>query len=167
MNDFFLKLIEYPFTWGLLVGLIIAGFIWKAGFTAGRLAKREQKRLSDELKELQTHLNTQLKINSTGNSTLLQELDSLKQQNENLRVTNSTLQQKPGRPELRQLNIYETAIRSMREQAPGFAPAWEKAIRQAEVEAEKASGGLTKMIRNVIPGLGSSTPTLQISDEQK
>ncbi|MFT4175589.1 MAG: hypothetical protein QM627_02950 [Luteolibacter sp.] len=167
MNDFLLQILKHPFTWGLIAGLIVAGFVWKAGFTAGRQARREQKRLSDEIRELQTHLNTQLKINSTGNATLLQDLESLKQQNENLRVANSSLQQKPGRAELRQLGIYEAAIRAMREQAPGFAPAWEKALRHAEIEAEKSTGGFTKMIRNVIPGLGTTTPTLEIPDEPK
>jgi hypothetical protein len=43
----------------------------------------------------------------------------------------------------------------MREQAPGFAPAWEKAVRQAEAELEAGESGLKKLVRRVIPGLGT------------
>lgn len=159
MNLFYTAL-EQPFTWGLLLGLLIAGFIWKMGFSATRTAKREVKRLEAEMKDLQGHLNTQLKINASGNETLRQELEALRSQNESLRINNATLQQKPGRAEQRQLQIYEIAIRSMREQAPGFAPAWEKALRLAEAELDAQESGLKKLVRRVIPGLGNSnTPT--------
>lgn len=156
----FLSILQHHFTWGLLLGLLIAGFIWKSGFTAARAAKREIRRLESEMKDLQGHLNTQLKINASGNQSLQDELNALKQQNETLRVNNAALQQKPGRAEQRQLQVYEIAIRSMREQAPGFAAAWEKAIRQGEAEVESADSGLVKLVRRVIPGLGNS-PTTQ------
>lgn len=156
-----LSILQQHFTWGLLLGLLVAGFIWKSGFTATRAAKREIKRLESEMKDLQSHLNTQLKINASGNQTLQDELATLKQQNETLRVNNSALQQKPGRAEQRQLQVYEIAIRSMREQAPGFAAAWEKALRQGEAEVDAAESGLKKLVRRVIPGLGN-TPSSQV-----
>ena len=93
--------LQSQFTWGLLLGLLIAAFIWKAGFTARRQAARELKRVEAEIKDLQSHLNTQLKINASGNETLQNELKTLKQQNETLRVNNAALQQKPGRAEQR------------------------------------------------------------------
>jgi hypothetical protein len=148
--------LQSPFTWGLLLGLLIAAFIWKSGFTARRHAARELKRVELEMKDLQSHLNTQLKINASGNEALQAELKALKLQNETLRVNNSSLQQKPGRAEQRQLQVYEIAIRMMREQAPGFAPAWEKALRQGETEVDAAESGLVKLVRRVIPGLGNS-----------
>lgn len=156
-----LTVLQHHFTWGFLLGLLIAGFIWKSGFTATRAAKREIRRLESEMKDLQGHLNTQLKINASGNQSLQDELASLKQQNETLRVNNAALQQKPGRAEQRLLQVYEIAIRSMREQAPGFAAAWEKAIRQGEAEVESADSGLVKLVRRVIPGLGN-TPSSQV-----
>jgi hypothetical protein len=148
--------LQSPFTWGLLLGILIAAFIWKSGFTARRHAARELKRVELEMKDLQSHLNTQLKINASGNEALQAELKTLKLQNETLRVNNSSLQQKPGRAEQRQLQVYEIAIRMMREQAPGFAPAWEKALRQGETEVDAAESGLVKLVRRVIPGLGNS-----------
>ena len=149
--------LQSQFTWGLLLGLLIAAFIWKAGFTARRQAARELKRVEAEIKDLQSHLNTQLKINASGNESLQNELNAFKQQNETLRVNNAALQQKPGRAEQRLLQTYEVAIRTMREQAPGFAPAWEKALRQGEAEVEAADSGLKRLVRRVIPGLGNSS----------
>lgn len=158
---------QQPFTWGLLLGLLVAAFIWKAGFTARRHASREVKRLATEAKDLQSHLNTQLKINASGNEALQNELTTLRQQNETLRVNNAALQQKPGRAEQRQLQVYEIAIRTMREQAPGFAAAWEKAIRQGEAEVEASESGFKKLVRRVMPALGNSpSQTAVIVDEE-
>ena len=151
-----IEVLQNHFTWGLLLGLLFAGFIWKSGFTARRHAIREFKRVSAEMRELQSHHNTQLKINASGNDTLQGELESLRRQNEVLRVNNAALQQKPGRGEMRLLQIYEIAARSMREQAPGFAPVWEKALRQGESEVEAAESGLRKLVRRVLPALGNS-----------
>jgi len=156
--DLFNQIIQHPFTWGLLLGLLITAFIWKSGFTARRNIARELKRVEVEMKNLQSHLNTQLKINASGNESLQTELESLRKQNETLRVNNAALQQKPGRAEQRLLQIQEIAIRTMREQAPGFASAWEKALRQGEAEVDASESGLAKLVRRVIPGLGNSSP---------
>ena len=74
-----------------------------------------------------------------------------KEQNENLRVNIAALQQRPGRAEARQLQILETAVARMREQAPGFAQAWELAVRQATADQDAAESGFTKLIRKVLP----------------
>ena len=170
--EIFKDILQHPFTWGLLLGLLIAAFTWKAGFTARRNVARELRRVEGEMKDLQSHLNTQLKINATGNESLQVELETLKQQNETLRINTAALQQKPGRAEQRLLQVHETAVRLMREQAPGFAPAWEKAVRQAEADLDAADSGLKKLVRRVIPGLGNShsTPngqTVLLNDEQR
>jgi hypothetical protein len=154
--DLFLEALKSHFTWGLLLGLLIAFFIWKSGFTDRRGAAREIKRLEMEIKDLQSHLNTQLKINASGNEMLQEELETLRRQNENLRINNAALQQKPGRAEQQLLQMYEIAIRAMREQAPGFAPAWEKALRQGEAELEAAESGFKKLVRRIVPGIGHS-----------
>lgn len=156
--DLLTEALKNPFTWGLLLGLLIAAFIWKSGYSARRNVSRELKRVEGELKNLQSHLNTQLKITASGNDSLQTELESLRKQNEILRVNNAALQQKPGRAEQRLLHVQEIAIRTMREQAPGFAPAWEKALRQGEAEMDAGESGLRKLVRRVIPGLGNSSP---------
>lgn len=148
--DTFWEFIKSPFAWGLGIGLALAFFTWKSAIAAKMNLKKENKRLRTEMRELETHLNTQLKINASGNSTIQEKVDKLQEQNETLRVNLAALQNKPGRNELRSLHTMETAIRLMREQAPGFASAWEAALRQAENEYDEASGGFRKLVRKVV-----------------
>lgn len=155
------EILRHPLTHGLLIGLAVAAVIWKSGFSARRRMARDIRRLEEELRELQGHLNTQLKINAQGNETLQKELEELRRQNENLRVNVATLQAKPGRAELRQFQLTESAVRLMREQAPGFAPAWEKALRQAEADQEAGESGLKRLVRRVIPGIGTTSGSMQ------
>ncbi len=155
----FQTIIQNHFTWGFLLGLLLAIFIWKSGYSARRNVTREMRRVEEEMKSLQGHLNTQLKINATGNENLQKELEELRVNNETLRVNNAALQHKPGRAEQRLLQIHEIAIRTMREQAPGFAPAWEKAMRHAESEIDAAESGLKKLVRRVLPGIGNTPNT--------
>jgi hypothetical protein len=161
-----LEALKHPFTWGLLLGLLIAGFLWKSGFSARRATARELKRVEVEMKDLQGHLNTQLKINSSGHQALQAELETLRQQNETLRMNNAALQLKPRRAEQKLLQTHEIAIRAMREQAPGFAPAWEKALREAEIDLEGAESGLKKLVRRVMPSLVNSASNLTSSESK-
>jgi uncharacterized membrane-anchored protein YhcB (DUF1043 family) len=149
-------ILSHPFVWGLALGLLVAGFILKNAYTGKANLNREIRRLKDELDQLQKHLNTHLKITASGNDRLEKDLSSLKEQNENLRVNIAALQQRPGRAEARQLQILETAVARMREQAPGFAQAWEQAVRQATTDQDAAESGLSKLIRKVLPSSGSA-----------
>lgn len=163
----FLNIIQERFVWGLAIGLALTFFAWKSGLSTKLRLSRDVRRLENELRELQSHLNTQLKINAQGNQTLEQELKELREHNENLRVSLATAQGKPGRAELRQFQVMEAAVRQMREQAPGFAPAWEKAVRYAEAEVEAGENGLKKLVRKVIPGIGMGTPAAGTGPEKE
>ncbi len=153
----FQEIISSPFVWGLLLGLLVAGFILKNAIGEKFRLKKEIKKLETELRELQSHLNTQMKITATGSDSLTKEIEQLKSQNETLRVNLAALQNKPDKNEQRQFRMQEMAISSMREQAPGFAGAWEKAMRQAEADMESAESGFSKLVRKVVPGLNSPT----------
>lgn len=159
-----MHIISEPFTWGLVVGLFLLVTVWKLMRKDIVMLRDEKKRLQEENKDLQSHLNTQLKINAKGNDELQKELDELREQNENLRNNLNVAKQKPGRAELRHLQIMEAAVSVMREQAPGFAPAWEKAMRDAEAAEQAAEGGFKKLMRKVLPA-AKSTPA--ISTEEK
>jgi hypothetical protein len=161
--DSFMQIISQPFTWGLLLGLFLLVMTWKLMRKDIVMLRSEGKRLEEENKELQGHLNTQLKINSKGNEQLQSQLDDLREQNETLRGNVNVARQKPGRAELRHLQVMEAAVSTMREQAPGFAPAWEKAIRDAEAAEEAAEGGLKKLMRKVLPG-AKLNPALETKD---
>jgi hypothetical protein len=114
-----------------------------------------------------------MEINARGTDSQQKEVEKLRQQNENLRITNATLKQKPGRAELETLVAYEKALRSMNTRAPGFAPAWEQALKEAEAEVASADSGLMPMIRKalkpVLGRMGGSAPAEQIEapEEQK
>lgn len=152
----FQEIIKNQFVWGLALGLFVAGFILKNAIGAKMGLKREIKRIEAEKKEMQSHLNTQMKITASGSEALSKEIESLKAQNENLRVNLAALQNKPDKSEQRQFRLQEMAVSSMREQAPGFAGAWEKAMRQAEADMASAESGFSKLMRKVVPGLSYS-----------
>jgi len=139
--DFFKELFAGGFTTGLCIGLALVFFTWKSSLAAKLQVKKENKRIQSEMRDLEQHLNTQLKINASGNEAVQKQLEDLKVQNETLRVNLSALQNKPG---------MECAVRVLREQAPGFASAWEQALRQAETEYDETNGGLRKLVRKVI-----------------
>jgi len=152
----FQEIIKHPFVWGLLLGLLIVAFVLKGSIAAKMQLKREIRRIEGEKQDLQSHLNTQMKITATGNDALTTEVETLRTQNENLRVNLAALQNKPDKNELRQFRMQEMAISTMREQAPGFAGAWEKAMRQAEADMGSAESGFSKLVRKVVPSLGNS-----------
>lgn len=165
--------LQHPFTWGLALGLLVAGFVLKNAFTARGHFRREIARQKAEIDDLQRHINTHLKITATGSERLEKELAALKEQNENLRVNFAALQQKPGRAEVRQLQAYETAIARLREQIPGFAPAWERSLREAAAEQESAESGFSRLVRRVLPGAtgaassSESAPPLSLEENPK
>ena len=157
-----------PFSAGLFLGLLVVFYTWKSGFSARRVLKKEISRLKDESKELEQHLKTHLKVQAEGADHIQKQLEDLREQNETLRVNISTLQQKPGKAELRHLHIVENAVGVMREQAPGFAQAWEKAMRQAQAEQAEAEGGFKKLVKKILPALNTtSTPPSEVNDDDK
>ena len=159
----FMLIISEPFTWGLVVGLFLLVMVWRLMRKDITMLRSEKKRLQEENRELQGHLNTQLKINAKGNDQLEAELKEMREQNEILRSNVNVAKQKPGRAELRHLQLMENAVTVMREQAPGFAPAWEKAMRDAEAAELAAEGGLKKLMRKVLP-TGKSAPAITAKD---
>lgn len=159
-----------PFVWGLLVGFVLILLLWRSMRKDKVHLRGEVARLREEKDELTRHLNTQLKINAKGNELLEKQLEDLKVQNENLRVNLNAAQQKPGKAEMRRLDVMEAAVTAMRESAPGFAPAWERAMRESENEQVEAEGGFKKLMRKVVPSF-RATPAIghsaDVDDEEK
>jgi outer membrane protein TolC len=162
--EIFINIISERFTWGLALGLVLLFLSFNSARKDKKHLKTEIKRLSQDNSDLQTHLGTQLKINAKGNETLQDQLDDLRLQNETLRVNIQTLMQKPGKVEQRKLEIMETAVSTMREQAPGFAAAWEKCLRAAEDDLQSAESGLKKLIHKIVPSF-RATPSISMNKE--
>jgi len=140
----------------LLIGLVIGAFLYIIkGFFTNRAFKKE-------LAEYKGHLATQMKITQEGTKNITDESERLKKENENLRITVKTLGQKPGRNELRLLNIYDSALRKMMLKAPGFAQGWELSMQEAEKEYEDNDMGLKTVVKRVF---GPSITHKKMSDE--
>ena len=132
--------LQHPFVYGLSIGLLGMGLVWLSGVV-------KRRHLVRELNTLRTHLHRQMEISQKGQEKVQQDVEALRQQNENLRITNATLKQKPGRSELQTLVAYDKALRMMQGRVPGFAPAWESVLTEAEKEVQKSESGLLPLIR--------------------
>lgn len=133
-----------PFLVGLGVGLLVALFSYFR-----EMSKR--KSLKREIGTLKNHLQNKMEIEAEATEARRNELEKLKKENENLRITNQTLAQKPGRREVMNLHVYQRAIAIMTESAQGFAPMWQRALREAEAEQERSDQGGSSFIRKIIP----------------
>ena len=154
--------LTHPFVLGLGLGLILAVVLWIQGIL-------KRRSLVKDLANLKDHLHTHMEISAKGNESSRSELETLKKQAENLRITVATLKAKPGRAELRTLHIYDKALHMMFEKAPGFAPAWESILKEAEQDMEQTEKGFFPLIRKVFrpslpQGTSSAVPTPGMTD---
>lgn len=129
--------------YGLGIGLLMA----VAAVVVGWWRRRE---LRFEVLRLREHLHTHMEISHEGNSERRRQLEQLRLENENLRVTIKAWQQKPGRHELRALQVYDTAIHRLLETTPGFSLAWEAALKEAEAKMQQSERGIFAFTRRFI-----------------
>jgi hypothetical protein len=152
MNDSSLiaDILSNPFLRGLAIGLAVALILWVRSL----LKTRE---LNGNLKKLREHLHTKLEIDSAENERRKAEMDKVRQERDNLRNMVQVLNQKPGRQELRQVQVYQKAIEIMFEKSPGFAPAWQITVKEAEEEVKRAERGIIPFFKRMT-GSTSSAP---------
>jgi len=150
------SIIANPFAKGLAIGIFFSLFI----LVRGILRRRE---LAQEVTRLRTHLHTKLEIDSKENERRKQEIEILKQERDNLRITVQSLNQKPGRKEIRQYYLYQTALDMMFEKAPGFAPAWQITLKEAENLFEKSEKGVVPLLKRLMP----TSPDKQVEQYEK
>jgi hypothetical protein len=149
-------ILEYllkPFFIGLYIG--IAGCIFF--FIQGKVKLRKQRKENRRLKQ---HIQMKLEIEAEETERKKREIESLKEECENLRVTVQEYVKKPGRKELRQLHIYQAAIEILTEKAPGFAQSWLSAVREGEEELKKSERGVIPFVRKLLPGNSSRTKVI-------
>ena len=150
-----MAVISNPFAKGLALGLLFCVIIYIRGFI-------RRNELSKEVNRLRSHLHTKLEIDSSENERRRSEKASLARA-DNLRITVQSLNQKPGRKEIRQYFIYQTALDIMFEKAPGFAPAWQITLKEAEGLFEKSEKGVVPLLKRLMP----STPDKQAEEYEK
>lgn len=142
--EWFTAILTNPFAKGLALGIVFCLIVYIRGF----LRRRE---LASEVTRLRTHLHTKLEIDSSENERRKSELETLKQERDNLRITVQSLNQKPGRKEIRQYFVYQTALDMMFEKAPGFAPAWQITLKEAESLFERSEKGVVPLLKRLMP----------------
>ncbi|MDW7690750.1 hypothetical protein R9C00_21670 [Flammeovirgaceae bacterium SG7u.111] len=133
-----------PFLFGLVIGALLAIVVYVNGLL-------KNNRLKGEIKKLKNHLHQKLEIEAESIDTRKNEVERLKKENENLRITNQTLLQKPGRGEIMNFHIYQKAVDIMSESAVGFAPMWQKSLKQAKEDYDKSLEGKSSFVKRIIP----------------
>jgi hypothetical protein len=134
-----LTFLGYGFGLGLVVVLWVAISGW-----------RRRRNVEAELLRLRQHLHDHMEITQAGVLERKQELERLRVENENLRVTLKAWQQKPDRKELRMLQVYDHAVRELLVRAPGFSPYWENALRDADVAVAQIDSGVVAFARRLL-----------------
>jgi len=156
----FSSILGNPFLRGLLIGLFVAIALWiRSVFKIGQLKA--------DIKKLREHLHTKLEIDSADNERRKNEATQLKEERDNLRNMIQVLNQKPGKQEIRQAQIYQKAAEIMFEKSPGFAPAWQITLKEAEEEMRNAEKGLLPFIKRMTSSTGSTSAPQQEKPQNK
>ncbi len=150
---------------GLGIGLIIAfvTYIWQ------KLGKNEmEKKNKAEIAKLKSMLADRMDIESEGLKKIKDENEQLKKMNENLRVTNAALMQKPGRAEVQRLQVYQKAVDRLVINSPGFGAAWQSALKESEEEFENTYNGTQAFWKKILPGKTNAKliQSSEVVDEQ-
>lgn len=150
---------------GFAIGLVITVcvFIWQ-------LIKRKssERALEKEIKSLKEMVATKMEVEADGLAKIKLENENLAKQNENLRITNAALMQKPGRAEINRLQIYQKAVDRLIINSPGFGAAWQSALKESEDEFAQIYSGIQAFWKKVLPGRTDAKPIddKDIIDEQ-
>ena len=134
---------------GLGIGLVIAliVYIWQ------KIGKNDiEKKSKAEIARLKGMLADRMDIESEGLKKIKDENEQLKKMNENLRVTNAALMQKPGRAEVQRLQVYQKAVDRLVINSPGFGAAWQSALKESEDEFEATYNGTQAFWKKILPG---------------
>ncbi len=133
---------------GAAIGFVPMLVVLIVQYTKYATKAKEHKQ---EIARLKSMLTDRMDLESEGLSKLKSEVDELKMQNENLRISLRTYAQKPGRKEVSRLHVYQQAADRLTINSPGFGAAWQAALKESEDEFEKTFYGVQPFIRRVIP----------------
>lgn len=98
-------------------------------------------RLKGELARFRRHLSDKLEIEAETMKKMKSEGETLRKENETLRVKVNALNELPDRKAQRDLEVFARAEKRMLLNVPGFAPAWEMAKTEAHGELSEEEAG--------------------------
>jgi hypothetical protein len=120
-------------------------------------------RLKGELGRFRRHLSDKLEIEAETMKKIKQEQETLRRENESLRIKVNALNETPDRKLQRDLEIYARAEKRMLLNVPGFAPAWETAKTEAHNELSEEEGGRSapkRIFQRLFGGSGATQSAL-------
>ena len=138
--------------------VVLAVALLSKGASAKKAAKAEVEKYKRMLQD-------RMELESDGLTKLKGEVEELKKQNENLRISLNTMSQKPGRKEMQRLDVYQTAAERLSINSPGFAPVWQAALKESEAEFRKTFLGLNPYLRKHISTKTSDAVLIENDDE--
>ncbi|MCF7933421.1 MAG: hypothetical protein K9M84_07965 [Spirochaetia bacterium] len=146
-----------------LIGLGIGLLLFIISVIAHAHTKNVHKKEIQKIKQIVTQ---KMDLESDSLSQLKTDITALKEQNEHLRVSLRSMSQKTTKKEMTRFQIYERAIEIMSLKAPGFAPAWQTALRESEEEFDKVFFGLKPFKRRAVAAkiTDKSDASLRIED---
>lgn len=148
-------ILTHWFFWGFVLGFFLC-----------ILSVLSHFKTKGELKRLKGHLSDKLEIEAEKMGEMKGKLDTLRTENENLRMkVNSGRVQNDYVALERELEIYARAEKVMVVNAPGFAQAWERAKEGAlsEIEAEESGKSLPRrMFKRFFSRSGGQTESAVI-----
>lgn len=136
----------WTFAAGLGLGLIFACLAWFRLLSA-----------RGESKKLRLMLGERMEIESTATGKLKAELETLRKQNENLRIKVAELNQSPEKRLQRELEILSRAEKTMTTTSPGFPSVWESAKKAAHDDLTQEESGQT-LPRRIFQKFSALTP---------
>ena len=141
------ELLTREFAWGFYLGCIFLV-----------IATYNYLRLKGEMSRFRRHLSDKLEIEAETMKKIKSEGETLRKENETLRVKVNALNELPDRKVQRDLEVYARAEKRMLLNVPGFAPAWETAKTEAhhELAGEEAGTSAPKRIFARLFGGGST-----------
>lgn len=131
-----------------LIGLGIGLLLFIISLINNARLKSKHKKEIQKIKHIVTQ---KMDLESDSLTQLKSEIKSLREQNENLRVSLRSMSQKTTKKEMTRLQIYERGIEIMYLKAPGFAPAWQTALKESEEEFDKVFFGFKPFMRRSSP----------------
>ena len=126
----FQQILTREFAWGFYLGCVFLV-----------IACYNYLRLKGEMSRFRRHLSDKLEIEAETMKKLKAEQETLRRENESLRVKVNALNGVPDRKLQRDLEIYARAEKRMLLHVPGFAPAWETAKTEAHQELTEEEAG--------------------------
>jgi len=151
--DFILTFLKNPITIaaisGLVAGLILSIII----LIKTRIYRKElEEEISDtryDYRRLEEQMNTQMRVCAKAQDELHLQIEEQKKQITNLKTSLETLNTKPGKKEMRTLQLFDLTLELMEKDSPNAMLAWENAKNKANESMAEVDKGIKPMLRRV------------------